>query len=592
MNRPKRLIAAAAAVVISLSMMSFTSAPSQSERFDEFLDALPSMMMSSANLSVNSTFNDPEAFGIDETALLQLPYVSSRDLYREGAKDYDALLQALHQFDYNKLTESQQITYDTLEDYLTFNKALVPYAYQNNNYLGGYLSIQANLPMYLMHFSFNRQQDLDSYFNLLKTAKGTFVKYAENEQLRQDKGVGLTAAIMEDTIQQCQNFVNNSTDYLLESFNERIDAVTFLTTAEKKAAKENNKKLIENDLVNAYRTLKRELEAIEVKTPDGGLANQPDGRAYYQKLVQQKVGTDDSIEDIRLMLSKAMVQNYIDMFGAIWDNKDKERILDENGDPIYTDLSSAEELIPYLWKASKSDFPEVALPNYQVEQVPESMSENYSPASYRTPKVDASPTEPQIIRLNGEFEQSNYSTIAHESFPGHMYQYTFYQSIDLPAIRFLTEFAGSAEGWANYAEGYAMCYIPEKYRAATDARWYNKQYTQCVIGLLDIGIHYDGWSREEAWKFLKKRFGEEVTLEVSNNQYDLCLESPGNYLSYFAGSLYFEEMRTEAQEALGDAFDIVEFHRVLLQCGSTSFNVYEKQVEQYIEETQKADKAA
>ena len=260
MTKFRRFTAAAAAVALSLTMMSFTSAPSsQSERFDQFLDTLPSLMMSSENLGVNSKFNDPSAYGFDETALLKLPYASSRELYQEGEKEYDALLQALRQFDYNKLTESQQITYDTLEDFLTLNKALVPYAYQDNNYLGGYLSTQANLPMNLMSFSFNRKEDLDSYFNLLETAKQTFVKYAENEQLRQDKGVGLAPAIIEDTIQQCKNFVNNSTNYLVESFDERIDAVTFLTSAEKAAAKEKNKKLVENDLVNAYRTLQREL---------------------------------------------------------------------------------------------------------------------------------------------------------------------------------------------------------------------------------------------------------------------------------------------------------------------------------------------
>lgn len=164
MTKTRRFAAAAAAVALSLSMMSFTSAPSQAERFDEFVDALPSLMMSSQNLGVNSNFNDPAAFGFDETALLTLPYVPSRDLYREGAQEYDALLQALHEFDANKLTGSQQITYDTLEDYLNLNKALVPYAYQNNNYLGGYLSTQANLPMYLMQFTFNRKADPGQLF--------------------------------------------------------------------------------------------------------------------------------------------------------------------------------------------------------------------------------------------------------------------------------------------------------------------------------------------------------------------------------------------------------------------------------------------
>ena len=223
-------------------MMSFTSAPSsQAERFDEFVDALPSLMMSSQNLGVNSNFNDPAAFGFDETALLTPSLRAIPGPLSGRSTGIRRPLQALHEFDANKLTGSQQITYDTLEDYLNLNKALVPYAYQNNNYLGGYLSTQANLPMVLMQFTFNRKADLDSYFNLLQTAKATFVKYAENEQLRQDKGMGLTPAIMEAAIQQCKNFVSNSTDYLLESFDERIDRVAFLTGTEKASAKEKNK---------------------------------------------------------------------------------------------------------------------------------------------------------------------------------------------------------------------------------------------------------------------------------------------------------------------------------------------------------------
>ncbi len=592
MKKFRRFAAAATAVALSLSMMSFTSAPSQSEDFDEFLDALPSLMMSSTNLGVNSSFNDPESYGFDETALLELPYVSSEELSQHGEEEYDALLDALHAFDYDELTESQQITYDTLEDYLELNKALVPYAYQDNNYLGGYLSTQANLPIYLMQFSFNREEDVDSYFNLLKTAKETFKKYAENEQERQEKGVGLTPAIMEDTIEQCNNFVNNSTDYLVESFDERIDEVDFLTTTEKVEAKKKNKELVENDLVDAYKTLARELSIIDVQTPDGGLANQPDGKDYYEKLVQQKVGTDDSIEDIQLMLTKGMVQSYVAMFRTAMDNEGAGLTLDDNGNPIYTDLTSAEDLIAYLYEASKADFPEVEMPNYVVQQVPESMSENYSPASYRTPKADADPSDPQVIMLNGAFDQSNYTTIAHESFPGHMYQYTFYQTMDFPAIRSLIEFAGSAEGWANYTEGYALDYVQEEYSTTADLMYYNQQYTTCVIGLLDIGIHYEGWTREEAWEFLKERMGEDITLEVSNAQYDLHLESPGNYLAYYAGSLYFEQMRNEAQEALGDDFDSVEFHRTLLEAGNTSFPVYEEQVQKYIAETQAANQAA
>ena len=587
MNRFKRIIAAAAAIAISLSMMSFTStSQTESARFDEFLASLPATLTSSDDLSIHLLFNDPQAFGF-QTVAPEHSFTSSSDLIKAGSSGYDTLLNALKGFDYNKLSESQQISYETIRDYLELQKALTPYTYLNNDYLGAACS----LPSMLILFTFQSKDDINDYFHLLQTAKAIFVKYAQNEQERQDKGVGLSAVSLKSVMEQCDHFVNSSTDYLLQFFDEQVNAASFLTAAEKTDAKQQNKKLIKNDLVNAYKTLKRELLKIKVKSPDSGLANRPQGKEYYQKLVQAKVGTRDSIESIRQLLMDGM-KMYDEKMQQILNDPSKKLLFDQKNHLLTTDKTSAEGLISSLYEASKTDFPAIGKVKYTLKQVPASVSDYFEDAAYRNPRVDAIPSDPQLILLNGSFDRSKLNVIAHETIPGHMYQYNFTEIMGLPAIRQLITFNGASEGWANYAAEYAANYVPEQYRPSAQYAYCETMKNYCFSALMDIGIHYDGWTRERTLQFFKEHFSEKTTLAYSNIWYNICLQNPGSYLPYAAGPLYFQQMRTQAQNALGSDFNPIEFHQELLKAGSTTFPVYQKRVDNYITNTLAARKAA
>ncbi len=599
MNRLKRITAAAAAVAVSLSMMSFASATAsasavasgsssktESARFDEFLASLPAALTSSDDLSIHLLFNNPQAFGFQQVAP-EHSFTSISDLQKAGTSEYDALLGTLKGFDYKKLSESQKVSYLTIEDYLELNKALASYPYLNNDYL----SAACSLPSALILFTFQSKEDITDYFHLLQTARETFVKYAQNEQERQDKGVGLPAVTVQSAIDQCNQFINGSTDYLLQFFDEQIDAATFLTAAEKSAFKRQNKSLIENDLVNAYKTLKQELSKIKVKSPDGGLAARPQGQEYYQKLVQAEVGTLDNIEAIRQMLTDGM-ESYEEKMRQILNDPQKKLLLDEDGNLLTTDKATAEGLISALYEGSKADFPSIGMPKYTLKQVPGPVSASFEEAAFRNPRVDALPSDSQLVLLNGGFDQSDLNVIAHETIPGHMYQYNFTEMLDLPAIRQLIGFEGAAEGWAIYAAGYAADYVPEQYHASAQYAYYDTMRSYCFTALLDIGIHYDGWTRERALQFFQENFSEDITLDYANIWYDVCLQNPGSYLPYAAGPLYFEQLRDGAQAALGSDFDPVQFHQELLKAGNTTFPIYQRQVDQYVADTLESRKAA
>jgi len=109
----------------------------------------------------------------------------------------------------------------------------------------------------------------------------------------------------------------------------------------------------------------------------------------------------------------------------------------------------------------------------------------------------------------------------------------------------------------------------------------NDKFTSIVIGLMDIGIHYDGWTYEDYKNYWKENFNiddEEVMLE----QYNLFIETPTNYLQYYLSGFLFEDLYNNASKELGDKFSAVDFHEVILSTGPAPFKILEKQVNKYI----------
>ena len=113
----------------------------------------------------------------------------------------------------------------------------------------------------------------------------------------------------------------------------------------------------------------------------------------------------------------------------------------------------------------------------------------------------------------------------------------------------------------------------------------NDHLSLLITALLDIGVHYDGWTLEQFREQCAYFYGE-LEEEEAKEMYLLILESPGNYLNYCLGGLLFQQLRSQAEDALGDAFLPVAFHQVLLDAGPASFPILSDLVDAYIEKAQ------
>lgn len=588
MNIKKKILAAMVAV-FCLSLFSgclYIQPPPQD--FDAFVEALPRELIADSDYSLNLLYEDPQAAGFSEEVLYELPFTSIEE-YTNGDDDND-LLKRLEAFSYNSLSEKQKLTYDIVRDYLTRRDLPEELVALDNNYLGSFTGFQAELPLLLNEYKINNQHDLESYFHMLDTSKETFKKYYENELERQKLGVGLTKSSLEGAIEQARNFSSDKDCFLIDAVNEKIDAADFLSEEEKKDAKARNAQAVET-LLEAYAQLAEDLSTIETER-DGGLCTVPNGKDYYSYLLKADAGVDMSPEEVSAFLSQqkeAYLQAFIRFIGSHPELAEDLENFDRNN-VQYCDFETAEENIDYLQSIIPGRFPELPNLQYKVQQVPASMAENFSPAAYVSAPIDAGSDVVESIYLNGDYEQSLFSTIAHEGYPGHMYQDAYFRSLELPDIHSLMSYIGYTEGWAVYVEQQILEEIPGDSTTATFL-WYNDMIMNICLCQADIGIHWEGWSRDDLLTFLSQDFGG-LTREATDEIYDLIVENPVYYQHYFLSGMLFMDMRQQAEEALGRDFDEVEYHEVVLSCGPAPLSYVQEKVDDYIQNAEKTEKAA
>lgn len=547
------------------------------EEFETFLQELPALWIDETSIERNLLFNHSEKFGI-KAGLMELPYSTKED-YQETAAEYQTLLDKFYTYDYNDLSDERKLDYDILVDYIQKSKAMLNFYYLDNNYLGAFLGFQAQLPIVLSEIDINTKMDLDGYFNVLKTSKSTFKKYAENEQQRQDQGFGWSKEMIAEIIKQNENFIKEDNIFLIEEMNKKIDAAPFLNDVEKIQAKKDNEAYLKNDFLGAYKELANDLANIKVNDTTSKDNHSAEKKQYYEALLKSNIGVDMSVVEIQDYLNEKS-QEYIKKAQKAYLKYGDE--LQDSETYVYSNFTSAEENIEYLSEAIKEDFPEIGQVNYEVKKVPAAMEENFSPAAYIISKIDAKPTDMQTILINGPYNQNLFPTIAHESYPGHMYQDVYAKSLELPTVRHLVSNKGYAEGWGHYVENYASKYALQN---ADKLKGVTYLYALRDIALIraDIGIHYEGWTYDEYTSFMQKNFGIKEDDPAMKQQYYYFLEAPTNYLAYNLIGLLYQDLYDKAEKEMGSTFDAKEFHKVILNIPDAPYSIVEQQVQQYID---------
>lgn len=558
-----------AALIVSVFLFRHFSG-NENQRFETYTKELFCQEVAGSTISLHYTLKNPKAYGIDH-APVTFGYCTT-DTAAICASAENAIA-VLHSFDRNRLSKKNKLTYDILENYMSSAHALAPYALYEEP-LAPMTGTQAQLPVLLSEYQFYGQSDIDTYLELLTKAPEYFHSILEFEQAKSESGLFMASYSADAIIAECQSFIDmGEQNYLYSSFAERLAAVELPDETEN-AYIEANSEHIKNYIFPAYAELKDGLTALrETGKNNNGLCHLPDGRKYYELTVASETGSSRTIPELQRLTQGQMFTDLTDMQKILSPTAEGASVssdlfktqgtLLENPDPASI-LADLEEKLA-------DNFPKPPKVNTEIKYVQKSMEEYLSPAFYMIPAIDNS--SDNVIYINqGHLpdDLSLFTTLAHEGYPGHLYQTTYYASRNPDPIRTLLNYGGYVEGWATYSEMMSYYYAPVSKEQAT----LMQKNTSVILGLYalaDMGIHYEGWTLLDAVSFFRS-YGITDT-DTIEKIYDLIIADPANYLKYYIGYVEFLEMKKEALEAWEDDFSQEKFHKAVLDVGPAPFEL-------------------
>ncbi|MBP1755246.1 MAG: hypothetical protein H6Q59_1644 [Firmicutes bacterium] len=564
-------------IVLCLSLLfggcSFqTNQKKQQSRFDEFMNNLFVNEVQADSLSLNYSLAKPENYGIHQAKATFGEY--SIDHMKEEHMVSENELSHLQDFDYDLLTKEQKLTYEIVEKYLETDLSLGKYNYYYEC-LGPTTGIQAQLPILLAEYSFYKKKDINEYLRLLPLVHDYFSEIIQFEREKSAQGLFMSDAVADRIIAQCESFITDpENNFLITYFNEKISAYTNLSKTEKAEYKAANQEIVLTHVIPAYKLLIDALQELKgTGTNKAGLYYYPEGREYYECLTKYKTGSDKSMEEMINLLETAIGDGIVDITSlTLSDKKIIDKYLAFSSFPI----TNPEDILTDLKSDITKDFPQAEPVSCNIKYVPPSLANYLSPAMYLVPPIDNYRNNDIYINGNDDKTLSMiYTTVAHEGYPGHMYQCVYFRSQNPAPIRSILNFMGYDEGWATYVEMYSYRYAGIDSNLADFLRA-NNIVILCMYARADIGIHYEGWSKKTTMKYVMNFIGDAGIAELI---YNTLLEEPAIYLPYAVGYLEIQELRNKAESTLGDQFDAKEFHQFILDTGPAQFGIIDDYME-------------
>lgn len=542
---------------------------SSDQQFRTFTKSLFQTEVSANTISLHYTLHTPSDYGIGDIPVTYGNLSSDPVAAKTSVKN---VLSSLQEFDPDTLSSENALTFQILNTYLENASTGTDYLlYQEP--LGPVSGIHTQLPVLLSEYSFYNTQDAETYLALLKETPAYFDSVIQFEQKKAAAGLFMPDYQVDSVLETCQSFIDmGEENYLISTFDERIASLDLLPDNKKDSFIQENRQLVTEKIYPAYQNLITALEALKGKgTNEQGLCYLPYGKKYYAYLVRQATGCSESISRLRLMTKSQILEDLNAMQKVLFP-----------ADAALTQASVLEQTPPDsmlddLRSKITSAFPEIPDVDFQVKYVPEAMQDYLSPAFYMIPAID-NLTENVIYINNGQTASglNLYTTLAHEGFPGHLYQTVYFSASEPDPIRSILDFGGYVEGWATYAEMMSYYLAP---LSKTDAALLQKN-SSIILGLYalaDMGIHYDGWSVTDTIRFFSD-YGINDANAIQS-VYELIIGSPANYLKYYIGYLKFYELKKEMADAMGNQFSQKEFHRAVLDVGPAPFEIVYNEVE-------------
>ena len=538
--------------------------------FSEFCTTLFREEMKSNTMNLHFTLKDPKAAGIDsyEITLGSL----SGDSPHNQARQLKKLSEELKKYSHRSLKGKDRLTCRLLSDYISRQQNLAAYPYYDEPLTpsGG---VTSQLPVLLAEYTFRNTRDIKDYLGLLSQMDTYFLGILDYEQKKADAGLFMSDEACLKVIEGCEVFTEHPDDnFLIDTFSNRLNAMDGLTDTQKNTYLKQHSKVLSDHVIPAYSQMIKGLTMLLGRGHNNwGLCNFPEGKAYYEAVVSADTGCDDSVEDLFSQIAKARREDLTFCQNLLEKNP---KLASQSPKPDAA-LKEENSMLSRLQKEILTDFPAPPQTEVEICHVDPALSEYLAPAFYITAPIDdISHNRIYINDAKNDTDIYYFTTLAHEGYPGHLYQTICTSSYGAPEVRSLLNYPGYTEGWATYTEMQAFYYAGLDPDLASLLQ-HNQAATLSLYATADIGIHYFGWEKEKNAAFWSE-YGVDDTATVKRIT-DLILEEPGNYLKYYVGYLKFRQMR-EQLALENKSFSVSAFHEAILRTGPSPFSVLEETV--------------
>ena len=550
--------------------------PQTVEAFDQFINDIFETEVTENTINLHFTISDPEKYGITDYP------VTLGDLSNDAMSDSNARLEnylsGLSSFSYTELTLNQQLTSDILENYFKLQLDMAD-MYLYDELLRPSTGVQAQLPILYEEYSFNSKKDVEDYLKLLSLTDEYFDQIISFEKEKADAGLFMPDFACQNIIDQCNAFIADSDNhYLIETFNTRIDKLTGLTQSEKDHYRLQNEKILHEHIFPAYENLAAALtDLLGSGTNENGLCYFPEGKQYYEYLLAYNTGTSESVKALENMISNERVKVLQESSDLTTENPELWELASE---ATLTPTDSATTL-NHLKEVMLDDFPAPPETGYTVNYIDDCVADYLAPAFYVIAPIDD--YSHNSIYINETTDTTNisyFTTLAHEGFPGHLYQTVMTYESGIEPVRSVLNYSGFVEGWATYVEFQSYHYAGLDDDVATILEL-NQDATLSLYASTDIGIHYEGWTLEDTKKFWNN-YGI-TNDDAIESIFELIVEEPTHYLKYYIGFLKFEELKKETSLKNIKDYNDKSFHQAVLSIGPAPFDIVDKYLPAYYE---------
>lgn len=555
------------------------------KKFDRFLNSCFREYAAENTVTLHFKLSNPSAYGIKTPVSPTYGDLSSDTLKKNCSRSKE-LLQKLYTFPTSSLTKKQKLTWQIFQDYL--NESIMNEKYILYSSPLGTNGLQSEIPVTLSEYRLDNEKDIKDYLSLVNQVPELFTQILDFEQERRNAGIISPSFVISDTIDQIDQFLNASEEnnLLIQSFEERLAEVEPLSKDQKASYIANNRLLVTDKVLPAYKSLKTSLQAYTNDSKNTSskerLCEYKNGQDYYKFLLMSNVGTDFSPEDCITILESQLKNTVKDISSLTTKNKD-----------LYTEylsatpaLSAPKEIMNTLKNDSLIDFPEIKNISCQLKNVPDALSGTSACAFYLVPPIDS--TKDNIIYINKSRVDSNelFSTLAHEGYPGHLYQTNYFLTTNPSPLRTFLHCAGYDEGWGTYAQLYSYNFIEFKNVDEQTTKQLRQLYRDndllslSLSSLCDLYVNYKNYDENALANYLQT-YG--IDKDSAQNLYRYVIENPTTYLSYSIGCYELDQLKQTMSDSLGKAFKISDFHEAVLNVGSCNFSILRQEIEKETE---------